>query len=252
MNSKKYFCILILLAGSISCQKGEDIIDPAYGKLNITTFFADNVPPLLVQVDGKTIDTLRPEHPSKLINLYAGDRNIQMVNQQTQQSVLDTILHIEPGATTNMPQLYYIGNTAVFDDMTSKPEKDSMLVRFIILDPSLPDELDLHFTLYDFGSFIQPIEEKKLYGVRKDRFSQFIQLPDPVSMMPDAPFLIFGVEAYKAGTNEKVMDLAQGTGTYVVASEWRFFVPNAIISVGIGRENLGAHEPFNIFTHIVE
>ncbi len=89
------------------------------------------------------------------------------MNAQTEAVLSDTTISIQTSTVASFPKFLYNGSAALFDDMAARPETDSMLVRFIILSPELPDELDLTFTLYDFGSINIPLTEKKLYGVKK-------------------------------------------------------------------------------------
>lgn len=234
-----------------SCQKGEPIEGTGYGTLQLSgTILSDA--PLLVQIDGRTMDTLSAGRPYTLgegLLASAGDRNVQLVNQGDNKPLIDTTITIEAGKRIVLPKFFYNGSAVVFDDTTATPEKDSMLVRIITLDPSLPDVMDLTISLYDFGGLNIPVTSKTFKGVRKDRFSNFITLPDPLSIAPpETYFVLYAIEGYDPNNNnQKVLSIEDGTYSFVVLSDFTFFAPNTVLSLGIGANNGGGHEPVVIF-----
>jgi hypothetical protein len=143
----------------------------------------------------------------------------------------------------------------LFDDVTVKPERDSMLVRLITLDPALPDVLDITISLYDYNSFIIPMPGKTIRGVRKDRFSEFVAFPDPMAEAPpEVSFLLYVIEGYDATTKEKVLSIEGGTNSFISFSNYIYFTPNGVLSMGIGAfdPGLNYHPPISIFEHVVE
>lgn len=253
-NIQFFYIVAALLTAFTSCKKAEDIDGVGYGQLNVSSVFSGNAAPLLVQVNGETKDTLTASKPATLQNifLHSGEYEVKLVNQETKKVLSDTTITIETAKIISLPAFFYTGSEILFDDFTAKPEQDSMLVRFIILDPTLPDELDITFSLYDFDQINFPMEEKRVNGVRKDRGSSYIQFPNPNTIFPDASFILYAIEAYKAGTNEKVMDIASGTYSYIVTSGFQPFLANGVSLIGIGPWESGAHAPVVIFSHIAE
>lgn len=248
------YVVAALLTASASCQKGEEIRGIGFGQLKVSSVFSGDASPLLLQVDGEIKDTLTVSKPATLRNIFlpSGQYTVRLVNQQTKAVLLDTALTIEASKITRLPDFFYLGTAAVFDDFSAKPDTDSMLVRFITLDPALPDEMDLTFSFYDFDQMNIPLAEKRINGIRKDRFSSFIQLPDPAVLFPDAPFIVYAIEGYKAGTNEKVMDIANGTYSYIALNGFQFFIANGVGSMGIGPLESGIHSPVEIFFHLAD
>lgn len=222
-----------------------------YGQLHVDGVFTANASPLLIRVDGETRDTLTTERPftARDIILATGDHEVILVNGDTKDVLRDTTITIEAAKTASFPKFFYTGTAALFDESIEKPEKDSMLVRLITLDPALPDVMDITISLYDYGSINIPLTTKRINGVRKDRFSGFVQLPDPFSLVPpDVPWVLYALEGYEAGTNNKVMDIVSGTNSYIVFNSGEYFKPNAVISMGIGPSSA----PVEIFHRIVE
>jgi hypothetical protein len=234
-----------------SCQKGDPIEGAGYGTLQLSGTITSDAP-LLIQIDGKTMDTLSAGRPNTLgdgILISAGDRKVQLINQEDNKPLIDTTLTIDAGKHIILPRFFYNGSAVVFDDTTATPKKDSMLVRIITLDPSLPDVMDLTISLYDFGGLNIPVSSKTFKGVRKDRFSDFITLPDPLSISPpETYFVIYAIEGYDPNNNnQKVLSIEDGTYSFVVLTDFTFFAPNTVLSLGIGPNNGGGHEPVVIF-----
>lgn len=246
--------LLTISALLFSCQKGEPIEGAGYGTLQLSGTITSEAP-LLVRIDGQTVDTLSAERPNTLgegLRISAGSRKVQLVSNGNDKPLIDTTITIEAGKRIELSRFFYNGAAVLFDDMTAEAEKDSMLVRIIILDPSLPDVMDLTISLYDYGSLNIPMPAKTIKGVRKDRFSEFITFPDPIAIAPPETFFaLYAIEGYDPNNNnEKVMSIENGTSSYIVLTDFQFFVPNAVLSMGIGPNTQGAHEPIGIFQHV--
>jgi hypothetical protein len=261
----KNFTLYIIIIGLLSvsmltaCQKGKDLVTPAYGKLSVTSSFSPDASPLLIQIDGETKDTLTAAKPFiDNLPLKEGERHIVFINQTNKQVITDTTVVISSQKTFTLPTFLYTGTAALFDDVTAKPAVDSMLVRFVITDPALPNVMDLELTLTDFGGTKLPLTSKKMRGVRKDKFSNFIQLPDPSSLLPpgtDPAFYYYVIEGFDpANGNQKVMGIDEGTYSYVLDFEtFTTFTTNAVISLGIGAAQTDpSHMPSNIFRRIAQ
>ncbi|WPU97062.1 hypothetical protein SNE25_16185 [Mucilaginibacter sabulilitoris] len=249
--------LTFIAATGTSCQKGKDILGVSFGQLRISSVFSGNAAPLLVQVDGKVKDTLRVDKPNtnSAIILEAGKHKLVLINRTTKKALSTTTVTIAAAKTLSLPKFYYTGTAALFDDLTVKPTRDSMLVRIVTLDPALPDVMDLELSLYDYGSIYVPLATKKIKGVRKDRFSEFITLPNPAKLLPDvdASFILYAIEGYDSNNkNKKVMSIENGTNSYILLNNFQYFVPNAVVSMGIGPYNQGVQEPFTIFERIAK
>lgn len=265
---KKYI-LIIGLASLVTvflsaCKKGEDILGAAYGRLMLSSVFSGEASPLLVQVDGETKDTLNVEKPGTLqeIILKTGQHQMVLVNQQTKKTLTDTAITIETGKLTNLPKFYYTGTSALFDDLAAKPTADSMLVRFVTLDPKLPDVMDIEISLWDFGGTPTPLANKKIKGIRKDKFSNFVQFPNPAILLPpdtDPSFFYYTIEGYDpAHNNKKVMAIEDGSISYIYdfdsGGAISTFIANDVISLGIDKQpdSDPTHVPTIIFSRIAQ
>lgn len=257
MKNKLYAILLFLFPIILlipSCQKGEDILGVGYGELNVTSEFSGSAEPLLILVDSEVKDTLRADKPRTLRNiiLKTGDHKVSLVNEKTQKTIIDQVITIEASKLYNLPTFYYTGEAILYDEFESKPQQDSMLVRFMIMDKNLPDEMDLTFTLYDYNEINIPLPMKRLNGVRKDKFSNFIQFPNSEVLIPNnGGYVFYLVEGYKAGTNEKILDISKGTNVMIaiVGTGYDPFIPNAVISLGIAYQD-NSYTSTTIFQHI--
>ncbi|MBS7566955.1 hypothetical protein KHS38_21295 [Mucilaginibacter sp. Bleaf8] len=259
-NFISYIALFILASTILSaCQKGKDLESPGFGKLNITSSFAADANPLLVQIDGETKDTLTfAKQGISGLPVKGGKRRILLINQANKQIITDTTVTIEIQNTFTLPTFLYTGTAALFDDVTAKPAQDSMLVRFVITDPALPNNMNIELILTDFGGTRLPLSNKKISSIRKDKFSSFIQLPNPASLLPegtDPTFFYYVIEGFDpANGNAKVMSIDEGSYSYVLDFEtFSTYTPNAVISLGIGApQGDPSHYPSNIFRRIVK
>ncbi|KAA2243821.1 hypothetical protein F0L74_15210 [Chitinophaga agrisoli] len=260
INIKKYIVLpvsLLVVSGLFfSCNKGEDIRGVGFGSLEVSSVFSGEASPLLVQVDGETRDTLSVDKPytTQKILIKEGEHQLVLFNMTTQKALTDTTITVEATKTISLPKFYYTGDAALFDDLTAKPSSpDNMLVRVVTLDPSLPDVMDLKISVYDYASVNIPLADKMIKGVRKDRFSGFIELPDPATLAPpDVAFILYAIEGYDPNdNNKKVMSIENGTNSYFLLSNNQYYIPNAVVSMGIGAYRDGVQEPFEIFERII-
>lgn len=223
----------------ISCKKeGELIMAPSFGKLAVKF----NTPAnnrLLLRVDDQFRDTLKDDGNGYI--LETGEKRVALSNLQG-KTLMDTTIHIERGETFALEGIYN-GSIILLDnkDPDLKPQADSLLVRFITTDQLLPDVMDIEISLYDFAGTIVPLSNKKITGIRKDKFSAYIQLPNPNVIDPsfESTVMFYVIEGYDAtpgGNRKKVMSIDEFNVSYLAyQGPYDFFwVPNNIISFGIG------------------
>lgn len=258
LNSFFTVVVQLVLTASLfsSCEKGEDIPGVGYGKLQLNSSFSGDASALLIQVDGETKDTLTSTKPATTgdgIVLKTGKHRVLLVNQETKKVLSDTTVSIETARVFNLPKFFYSGTAALFDDLNAKPQKDSILIRLVTTDPALPEVMDITISLYDYDQINVPLVNKKIRGVRKDRFSEFVQLPDPYSLAPNASFILYAIEATDPNdNNKKVMDIAEATNSYLEFEGPSYYTPNGVLSMGIGPFEGGVHLPVRIFNRIAE
>ncbi len=261
MNKLIIGILLILAACLNSCSKGEDIPGTGFGRLYVNAVFSGDAPPLLVLVDNATRDTLKVDRPGISgdgVILSAGAHHLQLTNADTKKVLSDTTIMIAVTDTITLPTFFYTGTAALYDNLDITPEKDSMLVRFVTLDPTLPDVIDIEISLWDFGGTPIPVPAKRIAGVRKDRFSEFIQFPNPAVLLPpdtDPAFFYYIIEGFDPkDNNKKVLSIEDGSLSYIYNYEnFSTYTPNAVISLGIGPQPVGdpTHVPVDIFKRIV-
>lgn len=223
-----------------SCKKNGEIIEvPSFGQLSVRLTSPSGSDPVLLQVDGMVKDTLRGE--TRNLQLESGKRQISIVDLQ-KKKILDTAIIIEPRKPILL-SCFFNGSTVFVDnlDPALKPQKDSLLVRFVTTDKTLPELMDIEISLYDFGGTVVPLKNKTLKGIRKDKFSAYIQLPHPNVIDPSYEpnfmyYIIEGFDATTGGNHKKVMSIEESNFSYLdYSGDFTFtWVPNNIISFGIG------------------
>ena len=226
---------------SASCSKGEDIPGVGYGSVSFSptsTFSASDS--LIITIDDESRDTLTPAKPgtASAILLKAGEHHLALLNKNTKQAIVDTIVRILPGKEFIMANFLYTGTAALFNDndLSRKPEKDSLLVRFVTLDPTLPDVMNIDILVYYTLGGTQTALVKKMSGITKKQFSDYIQLPDPNSLVPaGAKNTRYVLEGYNAA-NEKVMSVSQNNMGYIQTNmngSTITWTNNLVLSMGI-------------------
>ncbi len=98
--------------------------------------------------------------------------------------------------------------------------------------PNFPEVVDLHISAFIIGSNdIIPVKSVK--GVRKDRFSDFIQLPDLKDFMPTDPgeTATYRIEATDPSNNDAV--LIPGNRYAAINTLNGRFAPNCVLSIGL-------------------
>lgn len=257
------FYVIFLFTSTIvltACQKGKELESPGFGSLTVISSFSADASPLLVQIDGKTEDTLTTDKPS--INgfpIKEGERHLVFINLTNKKVITDTTIKIERQKTFTLPTFLYTGTGALFDDLTAKPEAGSMLVRFVNTDPTLPNVMDIEISLWDFGGTRYPVTSKILKGIGKDKFGSFIQLPNPSKVLPagidPAPFFYF-IEGFDpANGNKKVMSTDEANACYLFDPDsFAAFTPNVVLSLGIPppSEFTTFREASTIFRRVVQ
>jgi hypothetical protein len=258
MKIKFYLpCIFLIIITFFSCQKGKDFSESEFGVLNIeSTFSAGASEFLFVQIDNVTVDTLTASSTDVGDKpIQAGKRRITLFNPEINKIIADTMVDIKPSKTFKLPTFLYTGTAALFDDPTAKPSADSMLVRFVTLDPKLPDIINIELSFYDFAGTRISLPNKKLNGIRKDKFSEFIQFPDPAPLVPGT-VAYYTIEAFDpADNNKKVMSIDDGSLSYIYDYDTNApFLQNGVISMGIGLQPDGdpTHVPITIFRRIAQ
>jgi len=239
-NYTPFILILLVQLLMFSCKKDGEIINaPSFGKLSVRLTSASGTAPVLLQIDGVVKDTIGADPIS--LQLEAGKRLISIVDLQNKK-VLDTTVNIDLKNPVSL-SCFFNGSTVLVDnlDLTLKPQKDSLLIRFVTTDQTLPDLMDIQISLFDFGGTVIPLGNKTLKGIRKDKFSAYIQLPhpnviDPVFESNTMFYVIEGFDATAGGNHKKVMSIEEFNCSYLDYSGDLSFmwVPNNIISFGIG------------------
>lgn len=251
--------VAILLSGLFyACKKGENLPGAAYGKIGVTSTFSGTATPLLIQVDGVTKDTLSFEKQSLSDGIVTpvGARKYTLMKLADRSVLYETDLNIEVGKTTPAPNFLYDGVTALFDDsMSAKPTKDSMLVRFINQVPNFPVLIDLEIRATILG---QPtsVLVKAIKGVNKEKFSDFVQLPNPENILavPPGENAIFIIVATDPANNNAVLMSLQSNNharIYGVGGA-ESFTANGILSIGIQPPSRRQHLAVNIFGRVAQ
>ncbi len=234
-----FIIFLILPLLFLSCKKdGEIISAPSFGKLAVKFTSANASEVFLLEVDGVVQDTV-----SKIgeLSLESGKRRITIFDVE-QKQILDTTVEIDVRRKVSL-SCFFNGTTVFTDnlDPALKPQTDSLLVRFVSTDKALPELMDIQISLYDFGGTIIPLMNKTIKGIGKNKFSEYIQLPNPNVIDPnfDATFMFYVIEGFDAtpGANyQKVMSIDDFSFTWLTYKDDGTFswVPNNIISLGIG------------------
>lgn len=239
-NYTLFILVLAIQILILSCKKdGEIIPAPSFGQFSVRLTSSSGLAATLLQVDGVVKDTIDAD----VINLHleTGKRQISIIDLQNKK-ILDTTVTIDLKNPVSL-SCFYNGTTVLVDnlDPALKPQKDSLLIRFVTTDKTLPDLMDIQISLYDFGGTIIPLANKTLKGIRKDKFSSYIQLPhpnviDPVFESNVMFYVIEGFDATAGAGHKKVMSIEEFNCSYLDYSGDLSFmwVPNNIISFGIG------------------
>lgn len=241
----KYLLSLSLVSSVLSftaCKKdGTPVEYPGFGSLQVQsnastptveTFF-------ILQVDGQTLDTLgSAEDYIKTFPLKTGDRYVSIIDASGKTVYTDT-LQIELQKLKQFPSLLIQNENLLvndYDPAVIKPAPGNMLARFIVTDPALPELLNIRFSVrYTSNStgvstFIDT--EKEVKNISKTKFSEYIELTDPVSFDPDGYSHTYVFEGWNAATGEKVMDFTGRTYGFM--------------RYGLG--NLPTYQPDNVIT----
>ena len=234
------FCMILLViqTGLISCQKGgREIPSPSFGQLSIHITSPVGASTLLIRIDGAVRDTLKEGTHNLFIE--TGERRLTITDLKN-AAVLDTTIIIQlrsPVALTGL----YTGYAVLLDnpDPGLKPQPDSLLIRFVTTDRQLPDRIDIVLSLYDFAGTHIPLDNKVVKGIRKDKFSEYIQLADPEAIHPDYRSFYYVIEAYDTRPGreyKKVMSIEESTVSFLdYSGDFSYtWIPNNIISFGIG------------------
>ncbi|MCD8739850.1 hypothetical protein LT679_04485 [Mucilaginibacter roseus] len=260
-NLRQIFSLIIITVFLFNaCQKGKELENPAFGSLKIISSFTGDADPLLIQVDGRTLDTLTSVKQSiNGLRLKEGERHLVFINQRNSKVITDTIINIERQKNFELPTFLYTGTGTLFDDLVEKPQPDSMLVRIVSIDPALPEIMNIQISLYDFAGNQYQLPNKSINGVRKDKFSNFIQLPNPIQLLPpgtDPSSFYYFIEGFDpANGNKKVMSIEEGNGCYVIdLDSFAAYTPNLVLSLGIGAptEFSTLRDPSNIFRRVAQ
>ncbi len=256
------FCLILITIVFFSCNKeGEEIYYPTFGKLTFNVTMPGGSDPLFVQLEERTIDTIKVSGAYSE-TMEEGDRNIKIVDGEG-KILLEKSFTISNKNPLSLKSLF-TGSAFLLDDNDTelKPAQDSMLVRFVTLDQTLPDimNIDLVILYYDenFSLITIPIN-KHITNIRKDQFSEFIQLPNPAAFTPPGAYYpqygIEGCDATPGGSNQKVMSIADNTYSYIFYKEMDFewnWINNNILSMGIDAPSGGIYQPAVIFQRVAE
>ncbi|GAA4321224.1 hypothetical protein GCM10023149_20980 [Mucilaginibacter gynuensis] len=244
-SNLKYLCLFlfaILLLGACK-NEGELIEAKGYGVININATTTTDIGNLLVDIDGKVVDTLKPPSAVKAIKAYTGDRKLKIYQTGKEGApVIDTLLNVE-GKDTKLSFLYTAEVKIIGGgyDGSVTPAKGNSLVQFVNLEKSLPASVDLKiYELYytDNGDILSE-EVTTVKNIRKDRFSPYIEL-GPTKHGDYTFGYYFGV--FEPGTGNMLVDVL----TYYPTIYWdsqgsQYFKPNKVISLGF------VYDPVNVF-----
>jgi hypothetical protein len=231
----------LLLAG---CKKDGQLIEgKSYGVININSTTSTDIGDLLVDIDGKVVDTLKSPSAIKGIKAYTGNRKLKIYQPgKTNTPVIDTVLNVV-GKDTKLNFLYTADVKIVGGgyDGSVTPAKGNSLVQFVNLEKSLPASVDLKiYELYynDNGDILSE-EVTTVKDVRKDKFSPYTEL-GPVKHGDYSFGYYFGV--FEPGTGRTLVDVL----TYYPTIYWdnqgsQGFQPNKVISLGF------SYDPVNAF-----
>lgn len=241
------FCFITVFF--FACKKGEDLPGKAYGRITATSTFTADAGPLLVLVDGIVKDTLSFEKQSltKPIISEVGEKKYSLIKLSDRSVLYENTLNIQTGKTTSAAPFLYDGLIALFDDLTAKPEKDSLLIRFVNLVPTLPDLVDLKINLTDDDTGIK-YYIKTVKGVGKKDFSTFVQLPNPIKITSGASR--YSVDIYDAVTGEN-----KGTDrffNFTTQSGTASFIANVVSSFALKPGSRGRISVESVFQRKVE
>lgn len=223
------FLIVSLLA---SCQKGEDLPGSGYGQIMVKSTFSEGADTLLIWVDDVIKDTLSLEKPETLrpIILASGERKYRLTKLKDRSVLYEASLDIQAGRTTTPPPFLYDGTSALFDDLETKPAKDSLLVRFVNLNSSLPDLVNIKIILVNDETG-ESFFIKSLENIQKTGFGKFAQLPNPSLITQGASR--FTVDIYDSASDEVVRTGIPLTFTEPGTDFTRDFIPNFVSSLAI-------------------
>jgi hypothetical protein len=242
------FLLSIILIIAACNKNGEIVKYPSFGSLNISGTLSS---PLIIKIDGKIIDTLNAASNGLVTPVEEGNHKISLLNS-AKKSVIDTVLTFQKRKTRYLTNFFYTGYGVLFPDpdKTRKPTRGNMLVRFVITDKTLPNELNLKLFVLDFGTGISTPLNIKINGVRKDKFSNYIELHNPGSS--DFYYLLEGYDL----SGKKIMSIDNNTYGFIVSDNNSYapFTENSIISLGIGpgNESDPSHIPQVIFQRIAK
>jgi hypothetical protein len=232
---KNAFIILILSIVTFlsSCKKGEIESYPGFGYLQLKGNHSEGTSPLILSVDDQTQDSVRGE---VTLPIKSGERHIR-VKKLDGAVLIDTTLNIPFQQTVTLPSYFFNGSVFLVDDYNpetmAKPAAGKSLIRFIISDNSLPDELNIEIFNTDLATGIST-SVATVAGIRKDRFSGYIELEDPV-LLAGSYDAVYTIEATDQNGN-KLLSLADNSFGFI-SFEFdisTYFTPNNVVSLGIG------------------
>lgn len=220
------------------CQKGENILGSGYGKLDIKATISNGSSPILVQLDEKTIDTIS-ENKSEIFGIVIkeGQVNFKLLKEDDKQILIEVPINIQAGKTTVAPPMLFDGKTALFDDLTTKPEKDSLILRFINLNQKISEVIDIKIYVINEETGEQ-ILVKDIKEIKRDKFSNFVQLPSPKFYFPTSDQTNYNIAILDSSNGNIIRQNAiltfRGSTTYF---------PNFIASFAIVTGGRGGNIP---------
>jgi hypothetical protein len=239
-----FFLFAAMLLGS--CKKDGELIEvKGYGAININSTTNTDVGDLLVDIDGKVVDTLKAPNTAKEIKTYIGNRKLKIYRVgKAAAPLIDTVLNVVDKNTEL--SFLYTGEVTIIGggyDGSVKPAKGNSLVQFINLEKTLPAVVDLKiFELYgnDNGDFL--VEEvATVKNVSKTKFSSYAEL-GPVKHGDYSFGYYFGV--FDPVTGETLVDVL----TYYPTIYWdnqgsSGFKPDKAISLGFSFDAVNGYYP---------
>ena len=249
INRLLLFTTTIMCIFSACKKEGEIVAYPDFGRLAVSGSAPVGSKPLLIQIDGQLQDSMvvgSTGGVNKNMIIQSGKRKLSILSHEN-KLLIDTVLNFTVGQVNTLPVFLYTGSSLLFDDPSSKPSTaGNVLFRFVNNSSTLPDLMNIEIVLIYTQSGARKIVsiDKKLTGITRDKFSGYLELAPLTSLTPagatGATYLIIGTNS---ATGEVVMNVdpvpastnnTYTTLRYTLATTSTTFVPNAVVSLGIG------------------
>lgn len=199
----------------------------------------------ILKIDGVTLDTIRSGGSyRRAFQIETGNRSVTMVNSAGAEVFRDTVT-IALQTTVELPGMMIKGQDLLVDDYDPaiiKPAPGKCLLRFINMDPKLPESVNIKLTAlyynYNFEPKSVPLNIT-VTNVSKKGFSTYVELDSPESILKgvgdDAFIFWYAMDVWDATSGVKLLESTFDTPVYLAFSNSGStdFIPNNVISMGI-------------------